>query len=142
MIELFVQGSPRPQSRPRVAIRGRRAMAYNADSKDMVAWKQALDSALSEIPERGIDGSVEVTLHFSLPRPKSHYRTGKFSHLLKDSAPEDHQSRCDLDNAIKVVLDRITRSGIWIDDCQVISLTSSKRWSDCRSGGCEITIVD
>ena len=142
MIELFVHGSPRPQSRPRVAIRGRRAMAYNADSKDMVAWKQALDAALYEISDRGIDGPVEVTLHFSLPRPKSHYRTGKFSHLLKDSAPEDHQSRCDIDNISKVVLDKITRAGIWIDDSQVISLTASKRWSDCRSGGCMITIID
>jgi len=108
----------------------------------MKEWKQALDSALSEIPERGIEGPVEVMLHFSLPRPRSHYRAGKFSHLLKDSAPEDHQSRCDIDNISKVVLDKITRAGIWNDDCQVIQLTASKRWSDCRSGGCEITVID
>jgi len=142
MIELFVQGEPKPQARPRVSVRAGRGFAYNADSQAMKDWKQALDAALYEISDRGIDGPVEVTLHFFLPRPKSHYRAGKFSHLLKDSAPGDHQSRCDIDNAIKVVLDRITRSGIWIDDCQVISLTASKCWSDCRSGGCEITIVD
>ena len=142
MIELFVQGEPKPQQRPRVSVRGGRGFAYNADSQAMKDWKQALDAALYEISDRGIDGPVEVTLRFSLPRPRSHYRTGKFSHLLKDSAPGDHQSRCDIDNISKVVLDKITRAGIWIDDSQVISLTASKRWSDCQSGGCEITIID
>ena len=142
MIELFVAGNPKPQARPRVAMRGRRAMAYNADSQAMKDWKQSLDAALYEIPDRGLDGPMHVELVFRLPRPKAHYRSGKFSHLLKDSAPGDHQSRCDIDNISKVVLDKITRAGIWIDDSQVISLTASKRWSDCRSGGCVITIID
>ena len=141
MIDLFVNGTPKPQSRPRVSVRGGRGFAYNADSKDMRAWKQALDSALSEIPARGLDGPMHVELVFRLPRPKSHYRAGKFSHLLKDSAPGDHQSRCDIDNVTKVVLDRITRSGYWIDDSQIILLTASKCWSDCHSGGCGIKVI-
>jgi crossover junction endodeoxyribonuclease RusA len=141
MIDIFVEGNPKPQSRPRVSVRGGRAMAYNADSKEMQAWKKALDAELAGIPDRGLDGPVEVTLHFHLPRPRSHYRAGKFSHLLKDSAPGDHQSRCDIDNISKVVLDKITRSGYWIDDRCVISLRATKRWSDCRSAGCEIRVI-
>ena len=142
MIDIFVEGNPKPQARPRVAMRGRRAMAYNADSKDMKAWKQALDDALRPFSFPGdFDGPMHVELVFRLPRPKAHYRTGKFSHILKDSAPGDHQSRCDLDNISKVVLDKITRSGYWVDDSQVVFLSASKCWSDCRSGGCGIRVI-
>jgi Holliday junction resolvase RusA-like endonuclease len=144
MIDIFVQGSPRPQSRPRVAMRGGRAMAYNADSKDMKAWKKALDDALKSLSFGGFGGFGEpmhVELVFRLPRPKSHYRTGKFSHLLKDSAPGDEGSRCDVDNLSKVVLDKITRSGYWVDDNQVVFLSVKKRWAYCESAGCEIRVI-
>jgi len=116
-------------------------MAYNADSGDMVKWKKALDSALAEITERGLDGPMHVELVFRLPRPKAHYRTGKFSHLLKDSAPGDEGSRCDVDNLSKVVLDKITRSGYWVDDNQVIFLSVRKRWAYYEKAGCEIRVI-
>jgi len=141
MIDIFVEGNPKPQARPRVAMRGRRAMAYNADSKDMKAWKKALDSALSEIPDRGLEGPMHVELVFRLPRPKAHYRTGKFSRLLKDSAPGDEGSRCDVDNLSKVILDKITRSGYWVDDSSVVFLSARKRWAYCESAGCEIRVI-
>jgi len=116
-------------------------MAYNADSKDMKAWKKALDAALAEITERGLDGPMHVELVFRLPRPKAHYRTGKFSHLLKDSAPGDEGSRCDVDNLSKVILDKITRSGYWVDDSSVVFLSARKRWAYCESAGCEIRVI-
>lgn len=141
MIDLFVEGNPKPQSRPRVSVRAGRGFAYNADSGDMVAWKQALDSALAEIPERGLDGPMHVELVFRLPRPKAHYRTGKFSHLLKDSAPGDEGSRCDVDNLSKVVLDKITRSGYWVDDNQVVFMSVRKRWAFEEDPGCEVRVI-
>ena len=141
MIDLFVEGNPKPQARPRVSVRAGRGFAYNADSKDMVAWKKALDSALAEIPNRGLDGPMHVELVFRLPRPKAHYRTGKFSHLLKDSAPGDEGSRCDVDNLSKVILDKITRSGYWIDDNQVVFLSVRKRWAYSEKAGCEIRVI-
>lgn len=141
MIDLFVEGNPKPQSRPRVSVRAGRGFAYNADSKEMKAWKKALDAELAGIPDRGLDGPMHVELMFRLPRPKSHYRTGKFSHLLKDSAPGDHQSRADLDNLAKVVLDKITRSEYWLDDNQVISLAVTKRWNDYSTAGCGIRVI-
>jgi crossover junction endodeoxyribonuclease RusA len=122
-------------------VRAGRGFAYNADSKDMQAWKKALDSALAEIPERGLDGPMHVELVFRLPRPKAHYRTGKFSHLLKDSAPGDGGSRCDVDNLSKVILDKITRSGYWVDDSSVVFLSVRKRWAYCESAGCEIRVI-
>ena len=144
MIDLFVEGNPKPQSRPRVSVRAGRGFAYNADSKEMKAWKKALDDALKSISFGSFGsfgGPMHVELMFRLPRPKSHYRTGKFSHLLKDSAPGDHQSRADLDNLAKVVLDKITRSEYWLDDNQVVSLTVTKRWNDYTTAGCGIRVI-
>ena len=142
MIDLFVEGNPKPQARPRVSVRGGRGFAYNADSKDMQAWKKALDAALPSFGSfGGFGGPMHVELVFRLPRPKAHYRTGKFSHLLKDSAPGDEGSRCDVDNLSKVVLDKITRSGYWVDDNQVVFLSVRKRWAYCESSGCEIRVI-
>ena len=141
MIDIFVEGNPKPQARPRVSVRGGRGFAYNADSKEMKAWKKALDNSLKSISFGGFGGPMHVELVFRLPRPKAHYRTGKFSHLLKNSAPGDEGSRCDVDNLSKVVLDKITRSGYWVDDNQVVFLSVRKRWAYCESAGCEIRVI-
>ena len=142
MIDLFVEGNPKPQARPRVSVRGGRGFAYNADSKDMQAWKKALDASLPSFGSfGGFGGPMHVELVFRLPRPKAHNRTGKFSHLLKDSAPGDEGSRCDVDNLSKVVLDKITRSGYWVDDNQVVFLSVRKRWAYSEKAGCEIRVI-
>ena len=143
-IDIFVEGNPKPQSRPRVSVRAGRGFAYNSDSKDMKAWKEALDASLKSISFGSFGsfgGPMHVELVFRLPRPKAHYRTGKFSHLLKDSAPGDEGSRCDVDNLSKVILDKITRSGYWVDDSQVVFLSARKRWAYCESAGCEIRVI-
>lgn len=142
MIDIFVEGNPKPQSRPRVSVRAGRGFAYNADSREMKAWKAALDDALRPFSFPGdFEGPMHVELVFRLPRPKAHYRTGKFSHLLKDSAPGDHQSRCDLDNLSKVILDKITRSGYWVDDNQVVFMSVRKRWAFEEEPGCEVRVI-
>ena len=142
MIDILVEGDPKPQARPRVSVRAGRGFAYNADSAAMKAWKEALDAALRPFSFPGdFDEPMHVELVFRLPRPKSHYRSGKFSHLLKESAPGDHQSRCDLDNLSKVILDKITRSGYWVDNNQVVFMSVRKRWAYCESAGCEIRVI-
>jgi Holliday junction resolvase RusA-like endonuclease len=110
----------------------------------MTAWKAALDAALKSISFGSFGsfgGPMHVELVFRLPRPKAHYRTGKFSHLLKDSAPGDEGSRCDVDNLSKVVLDKITRSGYWIDDNQVVFMSVRKRWAFEEDPGCEVRVI-
>src|SRR5206468_58994 len=68
-------------------------------------------------------GPVDVGLYFYFPRPKSHYRTGRNSHLLKDPATEYKPSKPDLDKLVRAALDAITQSGrIWRDDAQVAGL--------------------
>jgi len=141
MIDIFVKGNPKPQARPRVSVRAGRGFAYNADSREMKAWKKSLDDALRPFSFPGdFGGPMHVELVF-LPRPKAHYRTGKYSHLLKDSAPGDEGSRCDVDNLSKVVLDKITRSRYWLDDNQVVFLSVRKRWALEEDPGCDILVI-
>ena len=68
-------------------------------------------------------------MQFHMPRPKSHYRTGKYSHLLKDNIPIYHTSRPDIDNLIKFYLDCMT--GLyWKDDADIYDVHATKVYSD------------
>ena len=133
-----ILGVPKPQARPRAACRNGKAFMYNPDSKAMKEWKLAIDATLSRHANKKLAGAFDVTLEFYMPRPKSHYRSGKFSHIMKDDAPLEHTSKGDLDNLAKVVLDRITKCGYWQDDSQVVYLTIAKHWDDIFDAGCRI----
>ena len=37
----------------------------------------------------------------------------------------------DTDNLVKGILDGINSAAVWHDDCQVVHLTATKRWSQC-----------
>lgn len=70
-------------------------------------------------------GLVELDVEFSLPRPKSHYGTGKNAGKVKGSAPVvPHQ---DVDNLLKGAMD--AASGVlYEDDKQVVRVTAVKRY--------------
>ena len=69
---------------------------------------------------------VYIQIYFHIQRPKSHFRTGKNSKLLKKSSPLFHIQKPDIDNYIKLYMDCL--KNIWKDDSQVIKITSSKDW--------------
>jgi len=77
-------------------------------------------------------------MDFRVRRPKSHYRTGRFSRELKASAPEHHTSKPDTDNLSKAVLDCLTELGMWRDDCQVVREMTTKRYDS--NPGVEIIV--
>ena len=64
-----------------------------------------------------------------MPRPKSHYRTGKRSHVLKAKAPTFHSVRPDIDNLVKFYMDLFNK-GFYIDDSQICGLATIKVYSD------------
>jgi Holliday junction resolvase RusA-like endonuclease len=72
-------------------------------------------------------GGVGVTLIFTFERPKKHYRTGKYSHLLRDDAPERHTQTPDVDKLIRAVLDALTAIA-FKDDAEVDRVGAVKRW--------------
>jgi crossover junction endodeoxyribonuclease RusA len=88
------------------------------------------------------DVPIRCDLTFYLPRPKSHFGTGKNAQMLKKSAPTRPTGTPDRDNLDKAVCDAITAAGVWVDDSQVTSGTIRKRY--CLEGqtGCQIYIAE
>jgi Holliday junction resolvase RusA-like endonuclease len=110
---------------------------YTPNTAD--AWKQAIKGELLKHCHHigGLPVSVDITFLFE--RPKSHYGSRNKKPYLKDSAPEYHTQKPDIDNLEKAVFDAISDAGMWKDDCQVVISTSAKRWTR-RKGGAFITI--
>ena len=74
-------------------------------------------------------GLVELDVEFWLPRPKSHYGTGRNAGKVKKSAPVvPHQ---DVDNLLKGAMD--AASGVlYEDDKQVVGVSAKKAYGDAR----------
>jgi len=74
-----------------------------------------------------IECPVRIEIQFYLPRPKSHYGTGKNKGALKESAPWYHIATPDIDKLVRCVLDALTGVA-WKDDSQVVSVTATKSY--------------
>jgi Holliday junction resolvase RusA-like endonuclease len=121
MLTFRVDGVPVAQPRHKVALRGRRAVAYIPKSHAIHAWKWAIEEAAREeakrigwVPRKGI--ALAVSMVFSFERPRS-------------SETQWHTQRPDLDNLAKAVLDAL--HGIaFPDDAVVDELKLRKQWRD------------
>ena len=132
MINAHIVGTPKPQPRPRAFARGGRARVYDPGTAE--GWKSAIAMEMREHAGNAIDRPLRVTMCFYMPRPKSHFRTGKYSHLLKEGAPAEHTSKPDCDNLAKGTMDALTGIQVWRDDSQVVSLSVSKVWAQTEPG--------
>jgi Holliday junction resolvase RusA-like endonuclease len=131
-MNVFVSGIPLGQPRPRayaMKMGGRyTARMYDAGTTD--AWKKAIVVTTKMVASAPLNLSeAHVTLDFTMPRPKHHFRTGIHHHQLKTNAPRSHVGRPDLDNLCKAVLDALTDSGVcWNDDGCISSLVLTKNY--------------
>lgn len=142
IIEVWVPGLPVAQPRARaVSFRGHARM-YNPGTAN--EWKACVIHALRQYRFGTFPADVPIRcdLTFYLPRPKSHFGSGKNAQQLKKSAPTRPTGKPDRDNLDKAVCDAITAAGVWVDDSQVTSGTIRKRY--CLEGqtGCQIYITE
>jgi Holliday junction resolvase RusA-like endonuclease len=85
-------------------------------------------------PKSPYSGPISMSIEFYVPRPKAHYRTGQYSHLLKDTAPKypivrggkNHLG--DLDNYLKLAMDALDKV-FYKDDVQVCVVHTLKEYS-------------
>ena len=121
MIRFTITGKPIPLKRHRVAKNGR---MYDPSYKDK---KQTWLQIAKYRPKQALYGDIMLKAIFTMPRPKSHFRSGKYKHLLKDGVPEFHSSTPDLDNLIKYICDVIQGCNRMIrDDKQICMLQAEK----------------
>ncbi len=118
-------GAPCPKCRQK---RRGHPRLINANDKTK-GWEKVIRGAAMAARVEKILGPVSVDLEFYMPRPKSHFRSGKFSHLLKDSAPTFHESKPDSDKLERAVLDALTNIA-FEDDAKVAHVKAVKVYSD------------
>ena len=128
MIKFTIPGKCRPQQRHRVAKNGRMYDPSSTDKKQ--TWLQIAKFR----PKLPLAGDISITLTFFMERPKSHFRTGKYKHLLKDNIPEYHSFKPDIDNLCKYVFDTIQgKHGMICDDSQICVLFAENKYGIPRT---------
>jgi Holliday junction resolvase RusA-like endonuclease len=118
VITFVAEGEPKGQPRPRAFSRGGHARVYDPATAE--GWKSQIAlAARDHRPPKPLRGAIRLSIDFIFPRPRAHYRTGRFADQLRPSAPTRHTTKPDLDNCIKAVKDALTAIGMWADDCAV-----------------------
>ena len=134
-IKLVVLGEPKAQTRHRHFKRGKFSGNYDPSADD----KQTFASILQQqAPKEPISAPISLEVVFYMGRPKNHYKSGKNSEMLKDTAPEYHSGRPDLDNMVKFVQDSLNTI-YYKDDALISQITAKKIYSE--NPRTEITIT-
>jgi len=138
----FVPGTPRPGGSKTAFYNKKtgRAMIVDAGGKPTKNWRDSVATAALEAGIEKLDGPVRLNLSFFFERPKSHYRSGKYSNELKTDAPKFKTSKPDTTKLIRSTEDALT--GIaWHDDSQVIRQFAEKLYCDKdATPGCKVFI--
>ena len=150
LVKFFVSGVPVPKGSMR-AFRlphSARVVMTHANARTK-PWQSAVATAAAEAraAREGLTlhgeltGPLIVRLVFNMPRPRSHYGSGKNAEAVKKSAPVRPAGKPDVDKLARLVLDACT-SVLWRDDCQVVDLRASKQWTDVHPPGVYVEVEE
>ena len=109
-------------------------------SKKVGPWRNAVRTETQSVITVPFDGPVKVEVSFYLPRPKSHYGTGRNAGVLKESALRYPTGVPDIDKLCRSTLDVLKEGGAYHDDAQVVHLVASKVYVEARATGATISI--
>jgi Holliday junction resolvase RusA-like endonuclease len=115
---VFVEGTPRPQPRPR---KGKYGNFYNPGTAD--GWKEAVQAVFLTDRKPVIQGPVRLRVKFFFHRS-----------TLLSGEPVPHTAKPDIDNLKKAVMDALTEIQVWEDDSQVYADPGEKYWTPGKSG--------
>ena len=137
MINFTIPGKAKALKRHRPSAKGG---YYDPSSKDK---KQIWLQIAKYCPKKPLEGSIYLKLIFYMSRPKNHYRTGKYKHLLKDNCKDTiyHKKKPDIDNLAKFYMD-LFNNGFYKDDSQICVLQAEKMYSFVDVPRTEVTIQE
>lgn len=129
-IEFVVYGVPQQQ--------GSKNRFGGEDNPRVKGWRQSVAEEASTVVPIALSGPVEVLVEFVFPRPKSHFRTGRYAGELRPAAPYWHTSYPDLDKLQRAIGDAL--SGVVVgDDSQIARWVVYKRFG--KQARAEITVT-
>ena len=133
MISFTVPGVPAPGGSKKAFMNPRtNKIVVMDDAKNNKGWRERVAVFARQAMEGRppLDGALQVVVLFAMPRPKSHYGTGKNSNTLKEWAQNAHPtSKPDATKLFRALEDALTGI-VWKDDAQVVSQTISKVYTD------------
>ncbi len=120
-LAIRVYGTPAPQGSKRAYLNPHSHTVQMVESSKRVKpWREAVKYAVLEHTVEQITAPLRLSVRFIVPRPRSHYRTGRFADRLKDSAPLYPAGKPDIDKLLRSTLDGLSEAGLFRDDCQVV----------------------
>ena len=133
-IALKISGKPIAKARPRFFVRKMKdGTNYIGTYKDKdQAFEEQLFITKARNQMNGLKllaGPLSLHVRFYLPRPKSHYGTGRNVGLLKIASPIYPDKRPDLDNLVKFVKDCLNEVA-YHDDSQIVDTIAFKRYTN------------
>lgn len=144
-ISFFVPGKPATAGSKRAFVitpkgGGRPRAIVTEDCKDSKDWRGDVKRFAVEHFTAPLEGPLEVTLRFYLPRPKGHFGSGKNASVVNPSAPQRPTGRPDALKMARLVEDALT--GIaWNDDAQIVDEHLSKRYDSTGHVGVGVDIT-
>jgi len=126
IIAFTIYGNPKSLKRHRTAGRGKKARRYDPSDVDKGTF---FAKCQENMPEKPWSGPLRVDLLLFFPRPRSHYRTGKYAGELKPNMQIWYDKTPDRDNVEKFICDAL--NGIfWSDDRIICDGVIQKKYSD------------
>lgn len=134
-VDFVVHGQPRPAGSKRAFVNRSTGRAHITDvsGDDGRNWRTDVRSEAR--PHFTVDGHLApcegpmiVSMTFYRARPKSHYGSGRNSHLVRASAPAHFATTPDVDKVTRAMLDALTGLA-YHDDRQVVDLHARQRWT-------------
>jgi len=132
-ITFEVIGIPRPGGSKNAIITSRGKVAVFDSCKYNRQWRDSVAAAAIEAKERlgfvGLmTGPVGIIINFKLPRPKSHFRTGKYAEQVRPGAPKYPITKPDYLKLTRSTEDALTGI-LWVDDAQICEAEHTKDYA-------------
>lgn len=119
-MQFVVAGTPAPQgSKTRTRWGGMREDNPRTKPRRATVTAAALDARQGRPT---LTAPVRLGLVFALPRPKSHYRTGKHAGQLKPNAPRYCSTKPDASKLARAVEDALVDAAVIRDDSLVVEV--------------------
>lgn len=146
-LSFFVPGRAIPQgSKTLGTTRDGRTYMRESAAAQLKPWRSdivKIATNIARLNHWAPPACVHAHMVFRFNRPRSHYRSGRFAHLLKADAPPFPNVKPDGDKLVRAVFDALTLAGIVKDDATITSHYCARRYTaDGQRPGLAVVITD
>lgn len=134
-VQFTVFGKPQPAGSKTAGQRKDGQRFVRDSAKRSAPWKLQVAQAAGEAVNGAglLDGPLELSVIFTVPRPKSHYG----ARGLRPSAPQHPTVRPDVTKLLRAVEDACT-GVVWRDDAQVVTQHAYKVYGEPARADVEV----